>query len=160
LSPGREEESGGAWGLAGSPHPGGSVMSLSRKTPASRLNLEALEDRQLMAAGLTTALQNGVLTLTGTSAHDKITPHQQNGQITIDGMTGSCAVAKLKQIVINGLDGNDTISLFDGTQAVSVPCVILGGTGNDAIFGGAGNDVIRGGDDNDYIDGGAGEDVL
>lgn len=47
-------------------------------------------------------------------------------------------------MIVNGGDGNDTITT---------------GSGNDSIFGGAGNDTITGGGGADHLEGGSGNDV-
>lgn len=62
------------------------------------------------------------------------------------------AIAAMKPI-IEGTDGNDTISGFDTAE------VILGKDGNDTINAGAGDDIIEGGRGDDTIDGRQGNDT-
>jgi Ca2+-binding RTX toxin-like protein len=73
-------------------------------------------------------------------------------QVTIDG-----AEAADDSLVVNGLDGNDTISAA-GLGAGRINLTIDGGTGDDTITGSVGNDVLIGGSGNDVVTGGAGND--
>ncbi len=75
--------------------------------------------------------------------------------VTVNGVTSVAQLAPGQRIQINGLDGNDRITVT-GTRAAQVN----GGNGNDVITGGAGDDVIRGGAGVDLVRGGAGRDVL
>lgn len=59
-------------------------------------------------------------------------------------------------VVFDGGDGND---LLDGSHAV-LPLVGIGGEGNDTLLGGAGDDTLRGNPGNDSLVGGAGDDNL
>lgn len=63
----------------------------------------------------------------------------------------------LKAIVIDGLGGNDTITLTDG---VDVFAQLDGGTGDDIIVGAAGNDYLTGGAGNDSLDGKGGTNTV
>ena len=73
-------------------------------------------------------------------------------------MTIDHAEAANDSLVVNGLDGNDTIDASALTPG-QISLVIDGGAGNDTIIGSAGNDRLIGGDGNDVIRGGAGNDV-
>ena len=72
--------------------------------------------------------------------------------LTVNDLSGTDA----QQVVFDGGDGND---LLDGTNAV-LPLFGIGGAGNDTLLGGAGNDLLRGGDGIDLLDGGEGNDTL
>ncbi len=76
-------------------------------------------------------------------------------QVTIDGAEGSNDA-----LVINGLDGNDTIdaSLLNAGQLASL--TVDAGAGNDTLTGSRGADVLIGGDGDDVISGGAGNDQM
>lgn len=162
-------------------------MNQRRMSKRSRPAFEALEDRCLMAAGwvgnfrdipslpltVTASLSQGVLHIQGTYGADQITVRQINNQISVDGVAGSFAVGQVQNIEIDTFSGNDTVLLNSeetpGQQAILIPCLIHGGSGNDGIVGSAASDVIFGeaGDDqiwaqagNDYVDGGDGVDIL
>jgi Ca2+-binding RTX toxin-like protein len=75
--------------------------------------------------------------------------------ITVNGVTTTANIPLSQRLVINGLDGNDTIKVF-GAHAVDAH----GDKGNDTITGGAGADTIWGGWNDDVLRGGAGNDTL
>ncbi len=141
--------------------------------PAARrrpLLLELLEDRSVPSA--TAAFAAGTLSVTGSPGNDAITVRRVNDVISVDGTAVKVAASLVRQVVVDGGAGDDTIRLDSealGGQPLGVPCVVLGGSGNDTIvgtpgpdrlFGQAGNDVIRGGAGNDLINGGDGNDIL
>src|SRR5262249_32959368 len=127
---------------------------------------------------MTATLDHGTLRIEGTPGPDTITARQVNNMISIDGITGGIMpsifdASQVQKIEVNGRGGDDTISLNSesvaGQQALTVPCVVHGGDGNDviiggtkddALFGDAGNDRIQGMNGNDYVDGGTGNDTL
>ncbi len=59
-------------------------------------------------------------------------------------------------LIVNGRDGNDTIS----AEGVSIPVVLYGGNGKDTLTGSSKDDIIFGGADDDCIIGAAGNDFL
>ncbi len=61
---------------------------------------------------------------------------------------------KLKLIVIDSGDGNDSITVDSGILAFAQ---LDGGTGDDTLTGGAGNDFLTGGAGYDFLDGGGGD---
>ncbi|NEP35614.1 calcium-binding protein [Moorena sp. SIO3B2] len=72
--------------------------------------------------------------------------------LTVNDLSGT----DVQLVVFNGGDGND---LLDGTNAV-LPLLGIGGNGNDTLIGGAGDDNLRGDAGNDSLVGGAGDDNL
>ena len=78
----------------------------------------------------------------------------------------------LTEIVVNGLDGADRVTLTGVSRSFVGSLVFDGGAGNDSIsvaagvkqdaqlLGGDGNDTLSGGSGNDTLDGGAGRDDL
>jgi hypothetical protein len=150
--------------------------SPTRRRP---LLLELLEDRSVPAVA--TSFIAGTLTVTGTPAADTIIVRRVNNAISVDGTPFKTPAAQVRQIIVDGGAGDDTIRLDSenlGGQPLGVPCIAFGGTGNDRIygapgpdklFGQAGNDTIygrggadllSGGDGNDYLNGGDGNDTL
>jgi len=69
------------------------------------------------------------------------------------------AVAGLRQVIVQGGDGNDLIDA-SAQRDRGLRLVLDGGAGNDVLLGGAGNDVLLGGDGDDWLDGGGGSDLL
>ncbi|NES82851.1 MAG: calcium-binding protein [Moorea sp. SIO2B7] len=72
--------------------------------------------------------------------------------LTVNDLSGT----DVQLVVFNGGDGND---FLDGTNAV-LPLLGIGGNGNDTLIGGAGDDNLRGDAGNDSLVGGAGDDNL
>src|SRR5439155_25326938 len=90
--------------------------------------------------------------------HTKVTNHKT-----------TFAAASVKSIVVDGLGGNDSISIQstdtdEETGAVepgiNLPTTLNGGEGNDKIRGGDGVDSISGGNGNDKLYGFTGDDFL
>ena len=94
--------------------------------------------------------------------------------VTVDAGTENLIVSNLEQFRVNGLGGNDNITvtlatvagLIDagagddtvtGTTSAAV-LTIQGGDGNDSLFGGGANDLLYGGSGNDTLIGGGGAD--
>lgn len=101
----------------------------------------------------------GVLRIFGTSGDDKILVDCSAGITTVTIGTNSQPFnnTDFTSIDIDGLSGNDTITL---TDHVRTPASIDGNAGDDSIRGGGGNDVLFGSDGSDTLDGGAGNDTL
>ena len=134
---------------------------------------ESLEARRVLTAKITAALgADGVLNVQGTNNNDQITVRQVNGRISVSNakvlvngkLENSIPTSLVRQIRVNGLNGNDRILLEGngpgGRQNITLPTVIDGGNGNDTITGGAGADAINGGSGNDILNGGLGNDQL
>ena len=75
---------------------------------------------------------------------------------------GTFARATFASILVQGGAGNDTILISDANGAFTDThvTVIDGGDGNDTITGGAGAEALSGGIGNDILNGGAGNDTL
>jgi Ca2+-binding RTX toxin-like protein len=144
--------------------------------------MESLEQRQVMAANVTAALNaDGLLEIEGTPRDDVIVVNQVSGQISVSGIRGSFPVSRVKAIAVVGLEGNDEIRLNSearvtrfqaptnpffslpgmlSNEPVRVPVIVDGGAGNDTIVGGAAADILLGGTGNDRIDGNSGDDLI
>ncbi|NES43863.1 calcium-binding protein [Moorena sp. SIO2C4] len=75
-----------------------------------------------------------------------------NDTLTVNDLSGTDA----QLVVFDGGEGDDSL---DGSKAV-LPLVAIGGNGNDTLIGGAGDDLLRGDAGNDYLVGGDGDDNL
>lgn len=131
------------------------------------LQVDRLESRCLLHGfdAATVVLNGNILEITA-DKHPNLIDVSKNASdkivVQIDGQTdpsnpAGYDVAAIQQIRIDGGPGNDQI---DVNGNVSIPCLILGGKGNDTITGGAGNDTVDGGVGGDWIDGGDGDDSL
>jgi Ca2+-binding RTX toxin-like protein len=75
-----------------------------------------------------------------------------------DGSVPLGAAPGTENLVVSGLDGDDTITGQNGI-ATFTSLTIDGGQGNDTLAGGDGNDTLLGGPGNDLVDGNRGNDV-
>ncbi len=112
-------------------------------------------------SGIDSVLKNGVLNIIGSSGNDvivaQLTSNPKKFSFTANGQSiGTFAATDVKQIVLHGKAGDDTIHL-DG---IAIPSNIYGDDGNDVIYGTATADRIMGGNGNDWINAGAGNDVI
>ena len=101
------------------------------------MHLETLELRTLLSS----TLNNGVLSVTGTDAFDAVVIGQDlNGLIVVtqNGQSSSFFANQVSSINIAVFGGNDNVSV-----GVSRPCTIVGGTGNDTLSGSAGDSMAR-----------------
>ena len=114
---------------------------LGRRKPARnrrsfapiRADEAALEARQLLTtASLSSA---GVLTVTGTSGPDTISVDQYQGYIFTPG--GTFFASSVKSIVINGLDGDDSLGVSS-----TLPTTLNGGSGRNTYNAPANDTVI------------------
>jgi Ca2+-binding RTX toxin-like protein len=145
------------------------------------MQVESLESRNLLAcvlgAGATYDAVSGILNVAGTNGSDNIAVLVQatdpdslpgTGDETSDlvvtrngSPVASCslldAAAPINRLVIDGGNGNDTITVDD---AVLVSVQANGGNGQDVIDGGGGNDTLSGGNGKDSLDGAAGDDQV
>jgi cyclophilin family peptidyl-prolyl cis-trans isomerase len=102
--------------------------------------------------------QNGFLQINGTTGVDTITAavDGSNLNITVNGDITTRDVSEVGLLVINALEGDDTITLGSDVVAARVE----GGAGDDTITGSSGNDELNGGDGDDVIDGRLGNDSI
>jgi Ca2+-binding RTX toxin-like protein len=114
-------------------------------------------------------LKNGVLTVAGTKASEKIALRLQAGQpgtLQIDvGDDGSAefsfARSEIAKIAVQAKAGNDLVRIDEsnGLFTDAIPTTIDGGAGNDTIAGGKGIETLLGGPGKDSIDGNGGNDL-
>jgi Ca2+-binding RTX toxin-like protein len=148
----------------------------------SRLQIESLESRPLLAANLD--YDTGTWSITGTGAADTIyvardeyAPQwlivEVNGRIE-----GDAYLSDVSRIQVSGGGGADWFEIGESTGAIplpvqhrrgdgddtliagSGPAMLVGDHGNDQLIGGAKNDLLMGGPGNDYLRGGLGVDQL
>ena len=117
-----------------------------------------------------------VLVVEGTEGNDFIFVTPKNGklQVWVNGQLRG-EFAGVTRLMALGKGGDDVVVLHasvtvpaildggDGDDALVAgggPAVLLGGSGNDALFGGKKNDVLIGGTGSDLLIGGRGDDVL
>ena len=121
---------------------------------------EELEGRRLLSATIVgTQLQ-----ITGGSGNDVIRVSQQDAatiRVEENGVVSLFADSSVNTILVNGNDGNDTVTLVSTTTLPLTEAATLnGGDDNDVLTGGGGNDNLNGGSGNNTLNGGAGNDTL
>lgn len=101
----------------------------------TRLAVEGLEGRELMAAALTATLNGGVLRVEGTSANDVIhVRYDASRVVSVDGVaitTGTGAIAQVgadtvQKILVVGAGGNDAVSVDMGTSPPATTALVEG----------------------------------
>jgi hypothetical protein len=135
----------------------------AKKTKSFRPHVETLENRRVMAAGVTSSLTDGVLVVEGTDQADAILVGQYQNQIHVVGTDKAYDAGQVQAIAIVAKGGNDQVLLnLDayGFHRLEKLTAVDAGAGNDVVFGSAGIDIIFGGADNDLIYGKDGNDVL
>ncbi len=81
--------------------------------------------------------------------------------VLVNGLTiAGFSLADTTSVTINGLGGNDTLTVDESYGAINIPITLNGGTGNDTLTGGSGNDRLDGGAGGDILNGNGGDDVL
>jgi Ca2+-binding RTX toxin-like protein len=132
----------------------------SNQRSKARLNVERLEDRQLLAGGITSAA--GIVTIEGTPGADVAHVVQHGTKIVIDLTTpdGATAVrtfkrSQLRRVVFQGGDGNDTF-----INRSTVKATAIGGNGSDFFRAGKSGDTLLGGSGDNTLIGGSGHDRL
>jgi Ca2+-binding RTX toxin-like protein len=103
------------------------------------------------------------VTVNGTGDNDQISIASSGASVVVNGLPAKVTIdgaeAGNDSLVINGLNGNDTIDA-SALKAEQIKLVINGGAGNDTIVGSKGNDVVNGGTGSDVASLGAGDDVF
>jgi Ca2+-binding RTX toxin-like protein len=134
--------------------------------PHRRLQVESLEDRSLPAAGVSTSLSRGVLSVIGTAGPDTVVVRQTAAHaatVYANGVTKTYAGVNLIS-VDESRGGNNRVwvdtSATDAKHITPLNAKVTGGPGNDLLVGGSGNDTLIGGAGNDLIYGGAGNDLI
>jgi hypothetical protein len=115
-------------------------------------------------------LENGVLTVNGTNADDRIALRLQAGQpgiLEVDfGDDGSAEFSfertEIAQIVVDAGNGGDAVRIDEsnGVFADAIPTTINGENGDDRLVGGAGAGTLNGGNGDDALFGGNGNEKL
>ncbi len=125
-------------------------------------NRSRLICRARPAAAPATA-QSDTVIVNGTAGNDHITIANDGASIVVNGLAtqvtiaGAEAGAVTDTLVINALDGNNTVDA--SALATRVNLSITTGAGNDVITGSGGNDVIDAGAGDDVVTGGPGTDI-
>jgi Ca2+-binding RTX toxin-like protein len=114
-------------------------------------------------------LKNGVLSIKGTKASDRIALRLQAGDpgtLQVDvGDDGSADFyfkrSTIAKIAVDSRAGADVVRIDEsnGSFTDTIPTTIDGGDGNDNLAGGKGIETLLGGRGNDSIDGNGGNDV-
>ena len=115
-------------------------------------------------------LVDGVLTVEGSNAGDRIALRLQDGQpgiLQVDvGDDGSAdfefELASVARIAVDAGNGDDFVRIDEsnGIFSDSIPTTIEGGNRNDELVGGSGTGTLSGGNGNDSLVGGAGAETL
>jgi hypothetical protein len=111
--------------------------------------VEGLEER--VNPDVTSGLNNGILTILGTSGPDRVFVSITQGQVAVthNGTTGPgdfFNATQVKRIVFLGMGGND---LF--INRTHIAATAIGGNGNDTFVAGSGKDHLFGGGGNNVL---------
>jgi uncharacterized secreted protein with C-terminal beta-propeller domain len=132
----------------------------SRRSRRHWAFFESLEPRQLLS-------YSPIWTINGdrdpAQPNDAITvafnAATNNFDLTINGtLVASRPAKQVRKIVVNGGQGDDTITVDTG--GLKIRAILNGGNGNDVLTGGDGNDTLNGGPGNDVLNGANGNDTL
>jgi Ca2+-binding RTX toxin-like protein len=106
--------------------------------------------------------QADTVTVNGAAGNDHISIVSNGTSVVVNGLSAQVTVdgaeANFDALVVDGLDGNDTVNAA-ALAPGQINLTIDGGAGNDTIVGSAGRDLLIGGDGNDTVTGGAGNDI-
>jgi uncharacterized protein with LGFP repeats len=118
-----------------------------QRSSSVQLRVEALDDRLLPAANLTTTLNHGMLAVTDWSINTSVVVREANQRFSVDGVNGSSAAAQVSSISIWTPFGRDTVRITGaevrGQQYIVVPVSINTGAGHDTLLGVSPSDVLR-----------------
>ncbi len=149
-----------------------SVSKDARRRSARRLVAGGVLAAGLLAvtsvpasAAVTATFANGVLSVNGDSLNNSISVSRNaagvilvnGGAVNVSG--GTATVGNTSRISVNGLAGQDTITLNEVNGALPA-ANLFGGPGGDVVTGGAGNDQLFGQSGNDTLLGKGGFDLL
>jgi hypothetical protein len=132
-----------------------------------RSTIERLENRALMAAGITASMSDGLLLIRGTDQADNIYVRQIGDTLRVDGIGETFDARSVQAVRVDARGGDDYVRLDIDGQIVTKPSLIDAGAGSDHIRGGAASDYVMlgAGDDiavthagNDIVYGGSGND--
>ena len=98
----------------------------------------------------------GFVTVTINDASHSSDPDSASYDPRLDGATAVTVLA----IQVQGLDGDDILSVGDGFTAAGGQIVLLGGAGDDRLQGGPQGELLVGGSGDDALIGGGGNDTL
>ena len=114
--------------------------------------------------------QTDTITINATSGDDAINVVNNNGVVTVTGLSAEVTIANFEandRIIVNGLGGDDVISGTGLGTAMQLTesggdgaDFLIGSAGADVLLGGAGNDTLFGGGGGDVLDGGTGSNVI
>ena len=111
-----------------------------------------------------TLSSNGTLTIPGTSGADVFnlmrSPSLQDILVRRSGQSAYFVASKVKRVIVNAGDGNDTVQFDQFDQMLTVPVSVNGGAGDDALLGSPKSDSLNGGPGNDTIHGYGGNDTI
>ncbi|HVG71112.1 MAG TPA: calcium-binding protein [Vicinamibacterales bacterium] len=103
------------------------------------------------------------VTVNATAGKDHISVESDGSFVVVEGLSARVTIDGVESandsLIVNGLDGNDTIDA-SGLRAGQIKLAINGGAGTDVITGSAGDDLLNGGSGNDTMNGGDGNDAF
>jgi Ca2+-binding RTX toxin-like protein len=106
--------------------------------------------------------QADTVTVNGTNKNDTIAIVGQGTSASVVGLSTLVNITNAEgandALVVNALDGNDSVSASTMPAGI-IQLTVDGGAGNDVILGSEGADLLLGGDGNDFIDGNQGNDI-
>jgi hypothetical protein len=145
----------------------------------TRLGIEGLEGRIVLAAGIAHDRTARTLSIVGSAGNDVAEVWQQGANVVVSltstagRVSRTVPAAEVSRVMFTGRAGNDSFtnhsaisSRADGGAGADIlrggrgTDELIGGDGNDQLLGKAGSDVIDGGPGDDAIWGGAGSDRL
>ena len=161
-SPARRDRAAAAKAI---PRPGRGAAPRLATRLRSDLDVERLENRLALTAGISFDARSRVLTIEGTDQDDVVTVtvrQSRQGPLVVATLqtsertsSRSVPASSVARIDFVALAGDDSFMNLTG-----VPSVVDGGSGDDLMDGGSGNDLMRGGDGEDVMHGGDGDDRL